>query len=162
MVSVALPLLLVPRLTPVGGVSVSVIVAVGEPGAVTVKVPPVPATKLALSALVKAGADCAALTVSVKDCVAAVPTPLSALKCNVYVPAAADEPTVSVALPLLLVPRLTPVGGVSVSVIVAVGEPDAVTVKVPPVPAAKLALSALVNAGAVCAALTVSVKDCVA
>ncbi len=48
----------------------------GVPVVVTVKVPAVPDTKVAESALVMAGAS---VTFSVKDCVAALPMPLSAV-----------------------------------------------------------------------------------
>jgi hypothetical protein len=78
-VSVALPLLLVPRPTPVGGVPVKLIVASGEPEVVTANVPPVPVTKPAHVALEKVGA---VPTVSVNDWVTVPPTPFVALKVN--------------------------------------------------------------------------------
>ena len=62
--------------TPVGSAPVSLNVAAGNPVAVTVKVPAVPTVKVVLLALVMAGG---VPTVSVKLCVAAVPTPLLAV-----------------------------------------------------------------------------------
>jgi hypothetical protein len=64
------------NVTPVGNVPVSLNVGLGVPVAVTVKVPTVPTVKVVLFALVITGA---VFTVSVKLCVAAVPTPLLAV-----------------------------------------------------------------------------------
>ena len=63
--------------TPAGKAPVSENVGAGKPVAATVNVPAVPATNVALFALVIAGAS---LTVSVKFCVASAPTPLWAVK----------------------------------------------------------------------------------
>ena len=127
------------NVTPVGRVPASVIVGVGEPVAVTVNVPAVPTTKVVLFALVMAGAW---LTVSVKLCVAWVPMPLFAWKVIGNVPDWVGVPD------KVLPEKLTPVGRVPTSVIVGVGKPVAVTVKVFEVPVAKVVLLALVMAGA--------------
>jgi len=127
------------KVTPVGRVPASVIVGVGEPVAVTVNVPAVPTTKVVLFALVMAGAW---LTVSVKLCVALLPTPLLAVKEIGKLPDCVGVPDNT---PL---EKLTPVGRVPASVIVGVGKPVAVTVKVLEVPVAKVVLLALVMAGA--------------
>jgi hypothetical protein len=62
--------------TPLGRAPVSVKVGVGVPVVVTENVPAVPTVKVVLLALVIAGAALDVLTVSVKACVAGVPTPL--------------------------------------------------------------------------------------
>ena len=64
------------RLTPLGNGPVSEKVGAGYPEVVTVKLPAAPAVKVVLPALVIAGA-CS--TVSVKLCVALVPTPFEAV-----------------------------------------------------------------------------------
>jgi hypothetical protein len=64
------------KLTPLGSVPVLLKAGLGKPVAVTVNVPPVPNVNDVLFALVIAGAWS---TVSVKLCVAAVPTPLLAV-----------------------------------------------------------------------------------
>ena len=64
------------KVTPAGKVPVSLIDGVGLPVVVTVKVPAVPAVKVAVLALVIAGAW---LTVRVKDWVASGCTPLAAV-----------------------------------------------------------------------------------
>jgi hypothetical protein len=104
-----------------------------------VNVPAVPTTKVVLFALVMAGAW---LTVSVKLCVAWVPMPLFAWKVIGNVPDWVGVPD------KVLPEKLTPVGRVPTSVIVGVGKPVAVTVKVFEVPVAKVVLLALVMAGA--------------
>jgi hypothetical protein len=68
------------NVTPGGSVPVSLRVGVGNPVAVTVKVPAVPTLNVVLFALVIAGATEAWFTVSMKLCVASVPTPLCAVK----------------------------------------------------------------------------------
>ena len=65
------------KVTPLGNVPASLSVGVGEPVAVTVNEPAVPAEKVVLLALVMAGPW---FTVSVKFWVASVPTPLCAVK----------------------------------------------------------------------------------
>ncbi len=75
--SVAVPLPLLVKVTPVGRAPVWVIVAaVGVPVVVTVKVPALPTVKVVALALVNAAP---ALTVRVKLCVALAPTPLAAV-----------------------------------------------------------------------------------
>src|SRR5207245_3753352 len=64
------------NVTPLGKVPVSLKVGVGKPVAVTVKLPAVPTVNVVLLALVMVGAW---FTVSVKLCVAFVPTPLAAV-----------------------------------------------------------------------------------
>src|SRR5437870_5080448 len=99
--------------------------------------------------------------VSVNDCVAFGGTPLLAVMARGYDPpvAAAGVP-LSVAVPLPLSVKVTPVGSVPVLVTVAtVGNPLVVTVNVPALPTVKVATFALVIRGAW---VTVSVKDCVA
>ena len=75
---------------------------------------------------------------------AAVPTPLLAVTVNVYFPA-------GVAVVLVKTPAdvsVTPVGSVPVSANVGAGEPVALHVNDPAVPAVKVAVAALVMAGA--------------
>jgi hypothetical protein len=116
---------------------------VNVPGALTVKD--------LLVALVITGAWS---TVSVKFCVALAPTPFSAVKAIEYTP----------PVPALGVPASTPVDVLNVtpagsdpdSAKVGAGNPDAVTLNVPGVPAVKVVLLALVIAGAW---FTVNVKD---
>ncbi len=70
----------------------------------------------------------AAWTVSVKDCVAAVPIPLAAVRVSGKVP-------VTVGVPLSTPPtKVTPVGRAPDSVMVGVGVPDATGVNVPAEP----------------------------
>jgi hypothetical protein len=64
------------KVTPDGRVPTSLRVGTGVPVAVTVNVPAVPTVKEVLFALVMAGA---CFTVSVKLCVAFVPTPFEAV-----------------------------------------------------------------------------------
>ena len=74
--SVAVPLPLSTNVKPSGSAPVCVKDGVGAPIAVTLKLPAVPAVNVAPALLVIAGAW---LTVSVKLCVAGVPTPLVAV-----------------------------------------------------------------------------------
>ena len=67
------------NVTPLGNVPVCVIEGVGVPVAVTVKFPAAPTVNVVLFPLVIAGAWFAGFTVSVKLCVAFVPTPLLAV-----------------------------------------------------------------------------------
>ncbi len=66
------------KLTPLGSVPFALSVGVGVPVAVTVKLPAAPTVNIALVLLVIVGATEVVLTVRVKFCVAAVPTPLLA------------------------------------------------------------------------------------
>jgi hypothetical protein len=68
------------NVTPVGSTPVLVNDGVGDPVAVAVKLPAVPTVNVVVLALVIAGAW---FTFSVKLCVAAVPTPLFAVRVNV-------------------------------------------------------------------------------
>ena len=65
------------KVTPEGNAPDSDSVGVGVPVAVTLNVPPVPTVKVVLLALVMTGPW---FTVSVKFCVAAVPTPFCAVR----------------------------------------------------------------------------------
>jgi hypothetical protein len=140
------------NVTPAGSAPVSLNVGAGVPVAVTVNVPAVPTVNVVLLALVITGA---VFTVSVKLCIAAVPTPLLAVKLMGYVPLV---PAAGVPLrtPVAGV-NVTPAGNVPVSANVGAGNPVAVTVKVPAAPTLKVALFALVIIGA---SFTVSVKLC--
>jgi hypothetical protein len=75
--SVPVPLPLSWNVTPLGKAPLSVMLGVGDPVVVTVKEPAVPTWKAVLLALVIAGV---CFTVSVKGCVALLPTPLLAVK----------------------------------------------------------------------------------
>ena len=112
------------KVTPAGNAPDSLRVGAGDPLAVTVKLPALPTVNVVLLALVIAGAW---LTVSVKLCVAAEPTPLEAVNVRLYVPAV---PTAGVPLntPVDAL-KVTPVGNAPDSPRVAAGNPLAVTVK---------------------------------
>jgi hypothetical protein len=154
-VAVPSPLLVKP--TPVGSVPVNESVAGGTPVVVTVNVPRTPTANAALFALVIATPW---WTVSVKACVAFVPTPLAAVIVSGYVPpVAAPGVPASVAVPLPLFVNVTPAGKHAALESVALGNPVVVNVKVPAVPTVKIVALTLVMAGAW---LTVSVKACVA
>src|SRR5579871_5606679 len=131
------------KLTPLGSVPNSFQVGAGKPVSVRLKLPAEPTVNAALLALVMAGA---CLMVSVKFCVAELPTPLLAVKTRLYVP-----PVPVAGVPLrtpVLVLKVTPLGSVPDSLSVGVGEPVAVTVNVPADPAVNAALFALVMLGA--------------
>jgi hypothetical protein len=151
-------LLLGVNVTPLGNVPVALTVGVGLPVAVTVKLPAVPTVNVVLAPLVIAGAW---LTVSVKLCVAAVPTPLLAVIVSGYVPpvpVAGVPPSVAVPFPLFV--NVTPLGSAPLSLIDdTVGFPVVVTAKLPAVPTVNVVLLPLVIAGAW---FTVSVKFWVA
>ena len=115
--------------TPEGSAPVSANVGAGLPAPVTVNVPAAPTVKVALAALVIVGT--APVTVSVKLCDAAMPSPLLAVKVIGYVPGAVDAATVSVGLV-----NVTPAGSVPASVKVGAGKPLAVTVNDPATPVA--------------------------
>ena len=103
----------VPEITPEVGSSVRPLgrvpvvtakVGAGKPLAATVKLPAVPTVKVALAALVMVGAW---PTVSVKVCVASVPTPLLATMLRLNVPLCSGVP---LSEPPLV--SVTPVGSV--------------------------------------------------
>src|SRR5208283_349084 len=144
--SVAVPLPLSTKVTPVGSVPASVMEGVGLPVAVITNVTVEPAVNEALLMLVMAGAW---FTVSVKVCVASAPMPLCALMLSEYVPpiAAAGVPAM-VAVPFLLSTKVTPVGSAPVSVKEGAGKPVVVTENVPAVPTVNFVLLALVMAAA--------------
>ena len=135
--------------TPLGRVPVVVKVKLlGWPVAVTVKLPEVPTVKVVSAALVIAAGS---VTVRVKACVGAVPTPLVAVKVRLYTP-----PVPAVGVPLRTpLAKVTPLGRVPVRLKVGTGKPLAVGVKLPNEPTAKVAALALVKAATW---LTVSVK----
>ncbi len=91
--------------------------------------------------MVKSGGGGAASTVKEKLWAAGAPKPLLALMVNPYGPAvpAAGVPA-SVAVPLRLSVKVTPLGSAPLSVSAAVGLPAVVTVKVPALPTVKVAL----------------------
>jgi hypothetical protein len=98
------------------------------------------------------------LTVSVKVCVADGVTPLVAVRHSVYVPLVpAPGVPASVAVPLWLSVKVTPLGNAlteqpvkfALVIDVTVGEPVVVTVKVPAAPRVNVVLLALVKLGAV-------------
>ena len=104
--SVAVPLPLLVKVTPVGSVPVRDTIAAGEAGVVMVNVPARPGLNAALFALVIAGAW---LTVRVKLCCAGEPTPLVAVIVSGYAPpVAADGVPAMVAVPLPLSVKVTP------------------------------------------------------
>jgi len=131
------------NVTPAGKVPISLKVGVGNPLAVTVKVPLLPTLKVAALLLVIVGAS---LTVRTKLWFALGLTPFVAVKVKSYVPPA----------PAKGVPLKTPVdelnempfGNVPVSASVGAGDPFAVTIKYEFIPTVNVALSALVIVGA--------------
>src|SRR3954452_10389009 len=113
--SVAVPSLLLTKVTPPGSAPLSLMAIeapVGKPVVVIANVPAWPTLNVALLPLVMAGAS---LIVSVKLCPAAGVTPLSAPMVIVYVPPV-STPGVppSVAVPSLLLTRVTPEGSAPV------------------------------------------------
>jgi hypothetical protein len=140
------------KVTPVGNPPVSLKVGAGKPLAMTVKEPAEPTVNVVVLTLVIAAAW---FTVSVKFCVASVPTPLWAVNVIANVPLAAGVPP---RIPVAAL-KVTPAGRVPVSLSVGAGEPVAVTVNEPATPAVKVVLFALVITGGW---FTVSVKACVA
>jgi hypothetical protein len=149
-INVAVPFALATNVTPLGSTPASVMDGAGAPVVVTVKVPAPPTVNVVLLALVIVGAVCAAFTVKVKVWVAAVPTPLLAVKVSGYVPEVPDAGVpLSVAVPFALEVNVTPLGSVPVFVTEGIGVPVVVTVKVPFVPTENVVLLALVMLGAV-------------
>jgi hypothetical protein len=101
-----------------------------------------------LVALVIAGAV-PPLMVNVKLWLAAVPTPLLAVKVIGYVPGVPDAGvSVSVPVPFPLSLNVTPLGSAPVSLSEGVGLPVVVTVKLASVPTVNVVLLALVIVGA--------------
>jgi hypothetical protein len=143
---VAVPLPLSVKVTPVGSVPDSPSAGVGNPVALNVKVPAVPAVKVVEGADVMAGGWS---TVRVKLWVAGEPTPLVAVMVMGYVPPVplAGVPA-RVAVPLPLSVKVTPVGSVPDSPSDAAGNPVAVTVKVPADPVVNVVEAADDTAGA--------------
>jgi hypothetical protein len=129
--------------TPVGSAPDLVKLGVGVPVAVTVNEPTAPSVKVALTALVMAGACVAdALTVNVKFWVALGETPFDAVKMMGNAPVWVGVPLRTPAL------NVTPVGSAPDSAMLGVGVPVAVTVSEPATPSVKAVLVALVMAGA--------------
>ena len=102
-----------------------------------------PTTKVVVAAPLIPGAS---FTVSVKVCEAAEPTPLLALMVSEYVPPVPPA-GVPESTPVVLF-RVTPLGRVPVTPKVGAGSPEAMTVKLPALPAVKAAELAEVIAGA--------------
>ncbi len=145
--TVAVPLWLSTKVTPLGRLPYRLNAAAGYPLVVIVKLPGTPAVKVALAALVMAGPWS---TLSVNAWVVATDGALLALIVMLYAPPlpAAGVP-LSVAVPLVPAVKLTPLGRLplSLSVVVA-GTPGVVViVKLPDVPTVKVALAALVMTG---------------
>jgi len=155
--SVAVPFPLSVKVTPLGSAPVSARDGIGVPVAVTVNVPRVPTVNVVLLALVITGA---VFTVSMKLWLTGEPTPLVAVNVMVDVPLVPDAGVpLSVPVPFPLSVKVTPLGSVPDSLSVGLGNPVVVTVKLPGAPTVKVALFALVMAGAWS---TVSVKLCTA
>ena len=134
------------KFTPFGSAPVSVKAGVGAPVVVTVKVPRTPTENVVLAPLVMTGA---VFTVSVKLCVPLGATPLLAVIVMGYVAAVPEAGVpLSVAVPFPLSVKVTPLGSAPVSVTVATGKPDVMTVKDAKVPTVNVVLAALVTAGA--------------
>src|SRR5690242_20920386 len=131
--------------------------AVGLPVVVTVKVPAEPAVKVAVLALVIAGAW---LTVRVKDWVASGCAPVAALSVSGWGPPVRGSGVPdSVAVPSRLSAKVTPAGKVPVSLKIGRASRREGAENAAAAPAVKVAELALVIAGAW---LTVRVKDWVA
>jgi len=133
--------------TPVGSVPVSLNVGAGVPVAITVNVPAVPTVNVVLLPLVITGA---VSTVSVKLCVARVPTPLVAVNVMGYMPTlpGAGVP-LSVPVPFPLSTKVTPPGKVAPpSLRAGSGKPVVITVNDPAEPTVNVTLFALVIIGA--------------
>ena len=142
------PLPLSTKVTPMGSAPDSVMPGKGDPVAVTVKNPGEPTANVALFALVMAGAWlAAALTVRVKSCWEALPTPLSATKPILNMPLLPGVP-LSVPVPFPLSVKAMPLGKTPDSVMAGVGVPVVVTVNDPGAPSTNVALFALVKDGA--------------
>jgi len=149
---VAVPFPLFVKVTPLGRVPDSVMVAAGEPVVVTEKVNAVPTVPVAEVELVKLGATGGAVTVKVNAWVT-VPDAFRAVMVILAVPAAVGVPA-SVAVPLAPGVKVTPVGRVPVSESDAAGVPVDVTEKVKAFPTVAEKDAALVNVGGTAAAET--------
>jgi hypothetical protein len=145
------------NVTPVGNVPVSLNVGAGVPVAITVNVPGVPTVNVVLLPLVITGA---VFTVSVKLCVAGVPTVLLAVNVMEYVPTLPDAGVpLSVPVPSKLSLKVTPLGSAPASSKDGTGKPVVITVNDAKVPTVNVVALGLMMAGA---SSTVSVKLCVA
>jgi hypothetical protein len=153
---VAVPLPLSVKVRPVGEV-VQLKLGAGYPVVVTGKVPAVPAVKVAVSALVKAGG---VPTTIVNVWVAFGEIPLAAVIVMLVVPVAVGVPEMR-AVPFPLSVKVNPAGMVWGSVMAGVGEPVVMMATAPAWLRVKSATSALVIAGAA-VAVTVIVRDRVA
>src|ERR1700689_3546770 len=140
---VAVPLPLSTKVTPVGSVPVLLSAAAGEPLVVILKVPALPVVRVAVAALVTAGACC---TTSEKLWVA-VPAAFLATILSAYVLAVPVGVPASVPVPSPLSTKLTPAGGVPVRVRAGVGKPAVVTVKVMGWPTMAVVDAALTSEG---------------
>jgi len=132
-VIVAVPLPLSVKETEAGSAPTAESEGTGKPEAVTKNVPLLPMTKLVEVPLV---IEAASFTVRVKFCTESAPTPLWAVIVNEYI---LPEPTagtpLSAAVPLPLSVNVTPAGSVPEAASDGVGEPVAVTVNDPELPA---------------------------
>src|SRR6266850_42883 len=138
--SFPVPFPLSTNVTPLGNAPVSLRVGLGVPVAVTVNVPAVPTVNVVLLALVITGA---VFTVSVKLCVALLPTPLLAVNVMEYVPAVPDAGVpLSFPVPFPLSVKVTPPGSVPDSTRLGAGKPVVVTVNVPAAPTLNVVLLA--------------------
>ena len=144
---VPVPFPLSTNIVPPGSVPDSLMEGFGKPDVVTVNVPAPPTENVALLALVIVGAW---FTVSVKPCVAAVPTPLLAVIVKLEVPpVVVPGVPLSVAVPFPLSVNVTPLGRVTPpSLRAGGGNPVVITVNEPADPATNVVLLALVIAGA--------------
>jgi hypothetical protein len=143
--SVPVPLWLSTNVTLAGSAPASAMLGVGNPVVVTVKEFGTPYAKVALLALVKAGA---CWRIIVNDCVTGEPIPFVAVKLMLKSPPINTSGVPwSVPVPLPLSTKLRPVGRWPASVMLGVGIPDVVTVNDPKTPIVKMVLFALVKAG---------------
>ena len=123
----AVPFPLFTNVTPEGSAPDSVMAGAGVPAVVMVNVPAVPTLNAVFAALVIAGP---ALAVSVKVCVALGVIPLAAVMVRLEVPLAEAVPA-SVAVPLWLSVKVTPLGRVPDFVMAGIGNPVATNRKDP-------------------------------
>src|SRR6266478_6280803 len=142
--SVPVPLPLLRNVTPAGKGPLSVMLGVGDPLVFTVNVPAAPTWNVTAVTLVIVGGW---PTVSVKFCVAFGVTLFCAVNVMTNVPDVVGVP-LSVPVPLPLSRNVTPAGKVPLSVMIGVGNPVVVTLNVPATPTWKVAVFALVIAGA--------------
>jgi hypothetical protein len=141
----AVPFPLFTNVTPLGSAPVSVKDGTGVPVAVTMKLPAELTVNVVPLVLVITGPW---LTVSVKLCVAAVPTPLLAVIVIAKVPPVPDAGVpASVAVPFPLLTNVTPLGSAPDSVKEGFGVPVELTVKLPAEPTVNVVPAVLVMAG---------------